>query len=104
MVLFKTSFALALHKTAADFDLFVPKLFIVDSTMKNITPDINPEVFENFYKEVYRLLDDELKDWQCIIVDQTFYEYPKELEPSLNRRLTQDDPENPPLISYYKGH
>lgn len=104
MVLFKTSFALALHKTAAEYELFIPKLFIVDSTMKNITPDINPEVFENFYKEVYRMLGDELDEWQCVIVDQTFYEYPKGLSPSLNRLLAQGDPANPPLISYYKGH
>ena len=39
--------------------------------MKNITPDINPEIFENFYAELYRLLDDDLKTWQCIMIDQT---------------------------------
>ena len=45
MVLFKICFALALHQTAAQRDLPVPRLLIIDSPMKHITPDINPEIF-----------------------------------------------------------
>ncbi len=71
-VLFKICYALAVHKTAAERGLFLPRWFIVDSTMKNITPDINPDVFKHFYAELYRLLNNELRDWQCIVVDQTF--------------------------------
>lgn len=103
-VLFKTAFALALHKTASEMDLPLPRLFIVDSTMKNITPDINKDVFHHFYKEMYRLLEDELSDWQCIIVDQTFANFPEHLEGVVDRRLTKTDPDHPPLISYYSGH
>jgi rubrerythrin len=103
-VLFKTAFALALHKTASEMDLALPKLFIVDSTMKNITPDINKDVFEHFYKELYRLLQNELSEWQCVIVDQTFAAFPEELQRTIDRRLTKTDPDFPPLISYYSGH
>ncbi|MEM9670187.1 MAG: AAA family ATPase [Pseudomonadota bacterium] len=103
-VLFKTAFALALHKTASEMDLPLPRLFIIDSTMKNITPDINKDVFHHFYKEMYRLFGDELSDWQCVIVDQTFAAFPEQLTGTMDRRMTKNDPDNPPLISYYSGH
>lgn len=104
MVLFKICFALALHLTAAQRNLPLPQIIIIDSPMKNITPDINPEVFEFFYQELYRLLLTDLKEWQCIIIDQTYHEPPDELEEHTERRLTKDDPNYPPLISYYHGH
>lgn len=103
-VLFKICFALALHLTAAQRDLPIPMLFIIDSPMKNITPDINPEIFENFYRELYRLLSAELKDWQCIVIDQTLFEPPDDFEDHIERLMTKDDPQYPPLIGYYHGH
>lgn len=103
-VLFKICYALAIHKTAAQQNLFLPKWFIVDSTMKNITPDINPEVFKHFYEELYRLLNDELKDWQCIVVDQTFSPFKGFEGGTFARKMIIGDPDNPPLISYYSGH
>lgn len=103
-VLFKICYALAIHKTAAQKDLFLPKWFIVDSTMKNITPDITPEVFKHFYEELYRLLNNELKGWQCIIVDQTFSPFVGFEEGTIARKMIIGDPDNPPLISYYSGH
>jgi len=103
-VLFKICFALALHVTAAERDLPIPRLFVIDSPMKNITPDINPEIFENFYRELYRLLSSELKEWQCIVIDQTLFEPPEDFEDHLERLMTEDDPKHPPLISYYHGH
>ncbi len=103
-VLFKISYALAIHKTAAEQGLPIPQLLIVDSTMKNITPDINPLVFKNFYKELYRLLNAELIDWQCIIVDQTFSPFEGFKTGTFERKMVVDDPEHPPLISYYRGH
>lgn len=104
MVLFKICFALALHKTAAERQLPIPKFIVIDSPMKNITPDINPEIFQNFYAELYRLLDNELKLWQCIMVDQTYFQPPATLDDHIERRLTQNDPNHPPLIGYYHGH
>ncbi|MET3790979.1 AAA family ATPase [Aquamicrobium terrae] len=104
MVLFKICFALALHQTAAQRHLPLPRFIVIDSPMKNITPDINPEIFRNFYTELYRLLDNELKSWQCIMIDQTFFEPPETLDDHLERRLTQNEPDHPPLIRYYHGH
>lgn len=104
MVLFKICFALALHLTAAQRQLPIPRLLIIDSPMKNITPDINREVFENFYRELYRLLENDLKAWQCIVIDQTLFEPPLNFEDHLERLLTKNDPDHPPLISYYQGH
>lgn len=104
MVLFKICFALALHQTAAQRHLPLPSFIVIDSPMKNITPDINPEIFQNFYTELYRLLDNDLKSWQCIMIDQTLFEPPATLGDHMERRLTQNDPNHPPLISYYHGH
>src|SRR3977135_3019003 len=72
MVLFKICFALALHLTAAERDLPIPRILVIDSPMKNITPDINPEIFQFFYRELYRLLVNDLKPWQCVVIDQTY--------------------------------
>ncbi|MGJ0395371.1 MAG: DUF3732 domain-containing protein [Methylocystis sp.] len=104
MVLFKICFALALHQTAAQRELPLPRLIVIDSPMKNITPDINPEIFRNFYAELYRLLQGDLKSWQCIMIDQTLFESPSTLEDYLERLMTKDNPERPPLIGYYRGH
>jgi hypothetical protein len=72
--------------------------------MKNITPDINPEIFEHFYQELYRLLDNELKTWQCIVIDQTYFNPPENFADHTQRLLTKSDPQHRPLISYYRGH
>ncbi len=104
MVLFKICFALALHQTAAQRDLPLPKLIIIDSPMKNITPDINPEIFTNFYNELYRLLEHDLKLWQCIMIDQTLFEPPPTLGDHVERLMRKNDKDHPPLISYYHGH
>jgi hypothetical protein len=99
----KICFALALHKTAAERELPVPRLLIIDSPMKNITPDINPIIFRNFYNYVYDLLDSELKAWQVIIVDQTYYPADDRNFEVVERMMTRDDPNFPPLIRYYFG-
>lgn len=100
--LLKICYALALHKTAAENGLPLPHLLIIDSPMKNITPDVNREVFENFYGELYHLLGEALQDWQLIIVDQTYYPPPANVAPSKHRLMLRDSVENPPLISYYR--
>ena len=104
MVLFKICFALALHQTAAQRHLPLPRLIVIDSPMKNITPDINPEIFHNFYSALYRLLEGDLESWQCIMIDQTFFEPPETLKDYFERLMTKDDPAHPALISYYHGH
>lgn len=101
--LLKICFALSLHKTAAERGLPVPNILMIDSPMKNITPDINRSVFDKFYSELYRLLEFEMREWQILIVDQTYAAPPEALSPHMNRRLTRNDPNFPPLISYYSG-
>lgn len=101
--LLKICYALALHKTAAENGLPLPHLLIIDSPMKNITPDVNRDVFENFYRELYYLLGEQLQDWQLIIIDQTYYPPPDRIGPSEHRLMLRDSTEHPPLISYYRG-
>ncbi|MEZ5930131.1 MAG: hypothetical protein R3C55_16840 [Parvularculaceae bacterium] len=103
-VLFKISFALALHLTVAQRNLSLPRFLAIDSTMKNITPDINVEIVRHFYAKLYSLLSNELENWQCILVDQTFVPPSEGMIDFVERKLTKDDPEFPPLISYYHGH
>lgn len=101
--LLKICYALALHKTAAENGLPLPTLLIIDSPMKNITPDVNRDVFENFYRELYDLLGNQLDGWQLVMVDQTYYPPPSNVAPSLDRKMLRDSAEYPPLISYYRG-
>jgi hypothetical protein len=101
--LLKICFALALHKTAAEKELPLPRLLMIDSPMKNITPDVNRDIFENFYRELYHLLGTVLSGWQVILVDQTYVAPPSEVQPSTHRLMKRDDETHPPLISYYRG-
>ncbi|OAN53517.1 hypothetical protein [Sphingobium sp. TCM1] len=97
-------FALALHRTAAEHDLPVPTLLMIDTPLKNITPDINPELVQAFYRYLYEVAESDLSDHQVIIVDQLLVEPPDDNTLEFTDRLmTEDDPENPPLISYYHG-
>ena len=56
-----------------------------------------------FYRELYRLLENELADWQCILIDQTYQAPPASLS-SVERQLKKNDADHPPLIGYYQGH
>lgn len=101
--LLKISFALALHKTAAERNLPVPRLLIIDSPMKNITPDVNPAIFRKFYLYLYSLLGGLLRDWQCFVIDQTYFPPTDSGLKVFQRLMTQRDPQSPPLIGYYTG-
>jgi hypothetical protein len=101
--LLKISFALALHKTAAERNLPVPRLLIIDSPMKNITPDVNPAIFQSFYLQLYSLLAGPLTEWQCVVIDQTYFAPTDSALIVFEKRMTQHDPEYPPLITYYVG-
>ena len=105
MVLFKICFALALHQTAAQLGIRPCRsLSLSNSPMKNITPDINPEIFTNFYNELYRLLEGDLNSWQVSCIDQTLFEPPSTLDDHVERLMRKDDKKHPLLISYYHGH
>ena len=101
-VLFKMAFALALHCTAAERELPLPHILIIDSTMKNLDTNVNYRTFEAFYKELYYRIKFELKDWQVILIDQTYRAPEMRMNGFYQRLMTKDDPEHPPLISFYR--
>ncbi len=103
--IFKSCFALALHRLAAKKDLALPSFLIIDTPMKNTSPRENRDIFESFYQFVYKLSKTEFENRQIIIIDQEFYKS-KDEAPSdmIVRHMTPDDPNAPPLISYYRGH
>lgn len=79
--------------------------------MKNISERENKNIFEGFYKLIYMLYSGELKDKQLIVVDKEFYnpsdtfeEFFQNSEKLKVVHMTPDEPENPPLIKYYRGH
>lgn len=97
-------FALALHRTAASRNLPVPTILIIDTPTKNITPDINPEIVYSFYEYLYEIAEKELAGRQIVIIDQLLVSPQHDSRLRFNDMLmTEDAPENPPLISYYHG-
>jgi hypothetical protein len=59
-------------------------------------------VFEAFYKYLYNLALGPLTETQLIILETDYVQPPDEL-PKMVRKMTPDDPDFPPLISYYRG-
>lgn len=101
--LLKVCYALAFHKVAADNGLPMPTFLIIDSPMKNISPQVNKSNYEAFYEYVLRLAEGPLSETQFILIDN---DYPGltsgELE--IRERLMRlNDADNPPLIPYYRG-
>lgn len=102
--LFTICFALALHRTAAQKGMPVPSLLIIDTPLKNITPDINPELVTAFYNYLYTVAEMDLRDHQVVIIDQLLVlPAPDSALDFVDRLMTEDDPAHPPLISYYHG-
>ena len=97
-------FALALHRTAATNRMPVPTILIIDTPLKNITPDINPELVDAFYQYLYSKIEGDLSDRQLLIIDQKLVRPPEDLSLDFFERcMMTDDPNYPPLISYYQG-
>lgn len=102
-VLFNICYALALHLVAARNKLPLPNFLIIDSPMKSIGKDVNQDIFAAFYRYLYGLAAGPLTETQFIIVDN---EYVAPTISNINmaeRFMTPDDPDHPPLISYYHG-
>lgn len=69
---------------------------------QQVTPDINPELVRAFCHDLYQVAENDLADHQIIIVDQLLVEPEDDSTLEFTQRLmTENDPENPPLISYY---
>ncbi|SFF45499.1 hypothetical protein SAMN04487969_14156 [Paenibacillus algorifonticola] len=110
--IFKSCYILAIHRLAARKNINLPSFLMIDTPMKNISERENKDIFEGFYNLIYMLFTSELKEKQLIMVDKEFYSpdgTPYEGYFLNNDKLkvfhmTPDDPENPPLIKYYRGH
>jgi hypothetical protein len=103
-VLYKVLYALALHEIAALRGLPLPTFLIVDSPTKNISHDVNPELFEAFYREVYRVAREYGSKRQFLLIDSELVLPPPQLKELFSERLLDHSEEAPPLISYYRGH
>lgn len=103
--LFKTCFALALHRVCAQMpDSRLPPLLIIDTPTKNVSSVENPGLIAAFFRLVYELAVGELAQVQIIIIDNEFNPVPSDIELQLaSRHLVRGDAENPPLIPYLDG-
>jgi len=72
--------------------------------MKNIGDDVNRDLFISFYQLLYELSRGPLSGTQFIIIDNEYIspDEPEEFD-IIERFMTRDDPDHPPLISYYHG-
>lgn len=102
-VLFNVCYALAVHKVASENNLPLPRFLIIDTPMKNISRDVDPALVVSFYHHLYRLADGVLRDTQFIIIDSDLVRPESETIAFQDRLMSFDDPNNPPLISYYRG-
>lgn len=102
--LLNVCYALSVHKVAAENNLPLPTYLVIDTPMKNIGEDVNQDLFVSFYQLLYELSRGPLRNTQFIIIDK---EYISPDEPEdfdiIERFMTPDDPDYPPLISYYHG-
>lgn len=99
--LLNTCYALAVHQVANESNLPLPKFLMIDTPMKNIGEDVNKDIFEAFYKLLYKLSTNELAGVQFIIIDKEFLPHPSNVDVDIENKFM--DPENNPLISYYRG-
>lgn len=103
--IFKCCFAFAIQQLIKNQDIPFPNILIIDTPMKNISERENKEAFESFYKFVYGIMSNELKDMQLIIIDKELY--PPDINVKINvlsKHMAPDDPAYPGLIDYYSGH
>ena len=97
-------FLLAIHIVAETNNLPLPTFMIIDTPMKNIDQKVNQELFENFYRYLYTLMNSTLSNTKVIIIDNAIIKPTEEENIDFSSRyLTPNEDENPPLISYYRG-
>jgi len=102
--LFKACFLLAMHRLAAELKAHLPTLIIIDSPMKNISERENEAQFIGFHALIYELAEGELADNQFILIDKEFCPPRRDLTRTLfARHMKVNDPEFPPLISYFQA-
>ncbi|QJP98682.1 hypothetical protein C798_00080 [Herbaspirillum rubrisubalbicans Os34] len=100
--LFKTCYALAIHRLCREIGSELPNLIIIDTPTKNVSSKENPEVFQALYDYVYELADGELQNTQFVIIDNEFNEPPKSVNFDLYaRHMMNGSKEFPPLVPYW---
>jgi uncharacterized Zn finger protein (UPF0148 family) len=101
--LFKSCFAVAIHRLARRIGSVLPTLLIIDSPMKNISERENRAQFESFDAMLYELAESELIEIQFIMIDKEFCAPPPGLKVTLRtRHMTVDKDTDPPLIEYFR--
>jgi len=100
--LLNVCYALALHQVAARRNLPLPTFLMIDTPMKNISEDVNKDIFEAFYRYLYDVAKTDLAASQVLIIDKEYVPPPAGIE-IVERFMTPDQVEAPPLISYYRG-
>jgi DNA repair exonuclease SbcCD ATPase subunit len=100
--LLNVCYALAVHQVAARRSLPLPTFLIIDTPMKNISEDVNRDIFEAFYRCLYEVAASDMAACQMIIIDKEYIAPPENIH-IVERFMTPDQPEYPPLISYYRG-
>lgn len=101
--LFNVCYALAVHEVARECGMPVPNILIIDSPTKNISDDMNPELVQSLYREIYRITADvNGAGTQFLLIDSDLVEPEAEFTGFLQRRMAGES-DAPSLISYYVG-
>lgn len=99
--LFKTCYALAIHRLCVSLGSALPELLIIDTATKNVSSIENPEVVKSFYEFVFELASIELKQTQVVIIDNELTPPEQDFSRSFtNRHMANGSTDNPPLIPY----
>ncbi|MFX0136417.1 MAG: hypothetical protein ACFFDN_22435 [Candidatus Hodarchaeota archaeon] len=101
--LFNVCYLLSIHLVAVKNGLPLPSIIMIDTPMKNIGEDVNVDLFNNFYKYLYELANGVLNETQFLIIDKEYIQPDIEDLDIVERYMTPDEVDNPPLISYYRG-
>jgi predicted DNA-binding protein YlxM (UPF0122 family) len=100
--LLNVCYALAVHRVAAERQMPLPKLLIIDSPMKNIGKDVNKQTFLSLYRVLYGLAKGPLNSTQFVIIDNEFAP-PPDGTIIMQRYMAINDPAAPPLVPDYHG-
>lgn len=105
MALFRTCFAVALHRLSASMGgCRLPSVLVIDTATKNVSSVENPEVVQSFYRMIYELATGELRETQFVIIDNELTRPPEDLSIQVSERhMVRGDSSNPPLVPYLSG-
>lgn len=100
--IFKSCYAIALHRLAAKKGASLPSVLVIDSAMKNVSERENLELFRAFYSMVYELAATELNATQFVLIDKEFFPVPEGFGLDVrSRHMAPGSRDDPPLIPYY---